>query len=48
MLGPAGKRKNSHILSDVMLFMQEAPLTKWQRNVLGIVRDEAYYLRRRA
>jgi stage V sporulation protein R len=29
---------------DVMLFlMQEAPLTRWQRNVLGIVRDEAYY-----
>ncbi|MCA9538798.1 MAG: SpoVR family protein [Myxococcales bacterium] len=29
---------------DVLLFlMQEAPLTKWQRNVLGIIRDEAYY-----
>ncbi|MCB9550994.1 MAG: SpoVR family protein [Myxococcales bacterium] len=29
---------------DVLLFlMQEAPLTRWQRNVLGIVRDEAYY-----
>ena len=29
---------------DVLLFlMQNAPLTKWQRNVLGIVRDEAYY-----
>ena len=27
-----------------MLFlMQETPLTRWQRNVLGIVRDEAYY-----
>lgn len=29
---------------DVLMFlMQEAPLTRWQRNVLGIVRDEAYY-----
>ena len=29
---------------DVMLFlMQEAPLTRWQRNVIGIIRDEAYY-----
>jgi len=29
---------------DVLLFlMREAPLTRWQRNVLGIVRDEAYY-----
>ena len=29
---------------DVMLFlMQEAPLTRWQRNVMGIIRDEAYY-----
>ena len=23
--------------------MEHAPLTRWQRNVLGIVRDEAYY-----
>ena len=31
-------------LRDVMLFlMQEAPLTRWQRNVMGIIRDEAYY-----
>lgn len=40
------KRKKfpEHPERDVMLFlMQEAPLTKWQRNVLGIVRDEAYY-----
>lgn len=29
---------------DVLLFlMREAPLTRWQRNVLGLVRDEAYY-----
>ncbi len=29
---------------DVLLFLMEnAPLTRWQRNVLGIVRDEAYY-----
>ena len=29
---------------DVLLFlMKEAPLTRWQRNVLGIIRDEAYY-----
>ena len=29
---------------DIMLFlMQYAPLTRWQRNVLGIVRDESYY-----
>ncbi|MEE2788668.1 MAG: SpoVR family protein [Myxococcota bacterium] len=33
-----------HPQRDVMLFlMQEAPLTRWQRNVMGIVRDEAYY-----
>ena len=31
-------------LRDVMLsLMQEAPLTRWQRNVMGIIRDEAYY-----
>ncbi|MEZ4470619.1 MAG: SpoVR family protein [bacterium] len=29
---------------DVLLFlMQNAPLTRWQRNVLGMIRDEAYY-----
>ncbi|MGK0362786.1 MAG: stage V sporulation protein R [Bradymonadia bacterium] len=29
---------------DVLLFlMQNAPLTRWQRNVLGIIRQEAYY-----
>jgi stage V sporulation protein R len=29
---------------DALLFlMQNAPLTKWQRNVLGMIRDEAYY-----
>ena len=29
---------------DVLLFLMEnAPLTSWQRNVVGIVRDEAYY-----
>ena len=29
---------------DVLLFlMQNAPLTRWQRNVLGIIREEAYY-----
>lgn len=29
---------------DVLLFLMEhAPLTRWQRNVLGIIRDEAYY-----
>ncbi len=29
---------------DVLLFLMEnAPLTRWQRNVLSIVRDEAYY-----
>ena len=29
---------------DVLLFLMEnAPLTGWQRNVLGIVREEAYY-----
>lgn len=29
---------------DVLLFlMREAPLTRWQRNVIGIIRDEAYY-----
>ncbi len=29
---------------DVLLFLMEnAPLTRWQRNVLGIIRAEAYY-----
>ena len=29
---------------DVLLFlMHNAPLTRWQRNVIGIIRDEAYY-----
>jgi len=29
---------------DTLLFlMQNAPLTRWQRNVLGMIRDEAYY-----
>jgi stage V sporulation protein R len=29
---------------DVLLFLMEnAPLTRWQRNVLGIIRQEAYY-----
>ena len=38
------KKHPEHPERDVMLFlMQEAPLTRWQRNVLGIVRDEAYY-----
>ena len=23
--------------------MREAPLTRWQRNIIGIIRDEAYY-----
>jgi stage V sporulation protein R len=33
-----------HPQRDVMLFlMSEAPLTRWQRNVMGIIRDEAYY-----
>lgn len=29
---------------DVLMFlMQEAPLTRWQRNLLGMIREEAYY-----
>ncbi len=29
---------------DVLLFLMEnAPLTRWQRNVIGIIREEAYY-----
>ncbi|MCA9545528.1 MAG: SpoVR family protein, partial [Myxococcales bacterium] len=29
---------------DVLLFLMEnAPLTRWQRNVISIIRDEAYY-----
>lgn len=27
----------------VMFLMEHAPLTRWQRNVLGIIREEAYY-----
>jgi stage V sporulation protein R len=33
-----------HPERDVLLFLMEhAPLQKWQRNVVGIIRDEAYY-----
>lgn len=33
-----------HPERDVLLFlMREAPLTRWQRNIVGIIRDEAYY-----
>ncbi|MFN3199792.1 MAG: SpoVR family protein [Bradymonadia bacterium] len=29
---------------DIMMFLMEhAPLTRWQRNVLGMIREEAYY-----
>lgn len=38
------QRFPAHPERDVLLFlMQNAPLTRWQRNVLSIVRDEAYY-----
>ena len=26
-----------------LFLMREAPLTRWQRNIIGIIRDEAYY-----
>ena len=40
----AQKRFPEHPQRDVLHFLLEnAPLTRWQRNVLGIIRDEAYY-----
>src|SRR5262245_58848746 len=42
--GPAQTAFPDHPEKDVLLFLIEhAPLKNWQRDVLGIVRDEAYY-----
>jgi stage V sporulation protein R len=38
------RRFPPHPERDVLLFLMEhAPLTRWQRDVMGIVREEAYY-----